>query len=128
MKHKVVRGKCPKCLPEGGACLTLYSTEKVCNNCGHPQPRRYNKPSGKPTPSQLRTLTQMLNNGRLTAPILKKQEMIGRKLWFEIAEPDTVNFLIRRTLYGTIGPAGAVKGDYDCVGCHRKFTDPVYLI
>lgn len=102
--------KCANCCPDGGACFTATCDDNgkaiwKCNNCHLIQPRRVNKLSGKPTPSQRSALNKLLQK---PFAILKENKLIGRDLFVSVSI-DRNNVFLDEDYTGVIGPSGKVK-------------------
>jgi hypothetical protein len=114
---KTLRGKCPRCCPDGGACFERYGdAEKRCNNCHLVLPFRRIKPTGKATASQQEAIDRILATfgGTVT-----KLEMIGRKAWVEIKNPAR-HWALGDTVYGAIGAGGKLE-----LKMHRLYGDAI---
>lgn len=134
MATKTIRGKCPNCCPDGGACFTIEldwdaidrgedTNRKVkrCNNCHHTLPFRRIKATGKPTTSQQRILDQVMD---VFGGTIEKQEMIGRKLFFTATNP-AKSMWTGNSLFGTIGVGGSFKITLQRIGGDAKITDNI---
>jgi hypothetical protein len=118
MADKTSRGKCPQCLPDGGAIfkhgydklegMADWGPVRQCMNCGYAVPARRVKPSGKPTPSQQRAVEYLTGAFGGT----HKVTMIGRKVWLEM-ENDARKWYDGTIAYGII----AVNGRYQIKLC-----------
>jgi len=102
--------KCPRCCPEGRVDFTVLFNTVKCQNCWLELPRRRIKLSGNPTPSQEHVLARLRE---LDWEV--KVKMIGRKVWVSAKHP-TISWLLGNALFGTIGPAGALKITLQRVG------------
>lgn len=131
MATKTLRGKCPRCCPDGGACFTReydhdengnWSWVKKCNNCFLVLPIRKVVASGKPSKSQQRVLDKITNWGW----IIKEQRLIGRKLWVT-AEHPTKSWVLGNQLCGTLGVSGSFKINLYRLGGDRPLTDDIDL-
>jgi hypothetical protein len=127
MKDKTIRGKCPNCCPDGGAIFHLkYDFEisalvKSCMNCGHKLPYRTIKSTGKETPSQKRVIARVLE---VFGGEIEKREMIGRKVFFSVNNPER-NMFLGDSLFGTIGPGGKFEITLQRFGGDAKITDDI---
>ncbi len=106
---KTLRGRCPRCCPNGGACFRKTWNDdgqrvKECLNCHLMLPIRTIKKTGKPNATQQRRLDHIIALFGGTLEI----KMIGRKVWFSLENRER-NYLYGNLIYGTIGPAGAFK-------------------
>jgi hypothetical protein len=101
---KTLRGKCPRCCPDGGAIFDNWVTQKECRNCGLVIPIRKIKPSGKPSKSQERILKQIIDAFGGTP----ETEMIGRSMFLKLVNRER-NWILGDSLFGTIGVGGKFK-------------------
>jgi hypothetical protein len=127
MATKTIRGKCPNCCPDGGACFELDydydtdSTVKRCQNCGHKLPFRRIKGTGQITPSQKKVIDRVTSAFGGTYEI----KMIGRKVWLSGKNYEDRNFITGDFYFGTIGPGGAFEITLQTIGNGVKITDDI---
>ena len=125
MATKTMRGKCPKCCPDGGA---IFSREyepvgdtdkwhwvKKCRNCGFEKPiRKTNyKPDG-PNAKQQRIITRIVEAFGGTHEV----KMMGRRVWITAKNYEGRKFFEGQSFFGTIGPKGALN-----ITLQRPFGD-----
>lgn len=125
---KTKHGKCPHCLPTGGAILTAtYDDDfgKVwkCNNCGVTQSRRTNSPTLKVTPSQKAVIERLQRAGWEL-----ETKFIGRKVWV-VGKKERGNVLANLysgdSFYGTIGPRGAFSLKLQRIGGEKLIESEI---
>lgn len=123
---KTLRGKCPRCCPDGGACFKVeydYDTGKdvkKCTNCYLMLPLRRVKASGKPTTKQ----QEVIDRVRATGWTVDEVKMIGRKVWITFSHP-TRSWLLGNTGFGTIGVCGAFELKLQTIGKDAVITDDI---
>ncbi len=116
---KTLRGKCPRCCPDGGACFEIFSDVKKCTNCHLEIPRRKYTKSGTVTPCQQKTIDKILAT---FGGEIEKLEMIGRKVWITI-ENKNRNWIFGDMVYGTISVNGHFSLTLSGMGNPPKITD-----
>jgi hypothetical protein len=109
-KAKVYRGKCPRCCPDGGAYFRGgFNDEmewgKVCENCGHWRPIRALRIPSRPNARQQRIIDRIVEvfGGE------PEVTMHGRKAWLSLRNYDGRKWHEGQSLFGTIGPRGAIR-------------------
>lgn len=121
---KTLRGKCPRCCPDGGACFERqYDGTKKCNNCHLIVPMRKVKSVGETlSPSQRRVIDRVVAAGWT----LEKQEWIGRKAWVVFKHP-TRGWFLGDSVYGSIGPNGRIDLKLQRLGPEKVMRDDIDL-
>lgn len=123
---KTLRGKCPRCCPEGGACFTFCYTEdgkpgKKCSNCHLEIVKRKYTRSDKPTPSQQKVIDLVLST---FGGEVKDQKMIGRKVWISV-ENNNRNWIFGQMVYGSISVNGSFKLHLSGIGTPSEIKDEI---
>ena len=118
-----IRGKCPRCCPDGGALFDrAYDDEvkhlgKRCQNCGLWLPvRKTNYKPAAPNQRQQWTIEQLAEAFGGSCEV----RMIGRDAWVTLKNYEGRNFYLGQSAYGTIGPRGAFS-----ITLQRPFGDKV---
>jgi hypothetical protein len=117
---KTLRGKCPRCCPDGGAVFDNWVTQKECRNCGLVIHIRKIKPSGKITKSQQGVLDQIIEAFGGTPEI----SMIGRSVFLKLVNRER-NWMLGDSLFGSIGVNGKFKITLQRLGGDAIITDRI---
>jgi hypothetical protein len=127
---KTVRGKCPRCCPDGGAVFEVMSeydfdtkTERhyrKCNNCFLKLEIKKRPPSGKPNARQARLLAKILE--RFGGE--QESHMVGRKVWVS-GKNYARGCLNGESYFGTIGSNGKLDLTFQAFGRDVKITDMI---
>jgi hypothetical protein len=127
---KKMRGKCPRCCPDGGACFTIeheytedgkWQRHKKCSNCNLMIPIRKIKPSGKPTLNQQKIIDKIVG---LFGGI-PEITMHGRDVWLSLKNYEGRHLFDGQSLYGTISVNGRYQITLQRLFGDEKITDDI---